>query len=212
MAGVRCVGVASPFVVGILSILSLLLCELTSLGLLEFREGTGLLPLLSPLTARRSVADLLVFCEESVVGGDDLSSNHELSVEVDLLRCRVCSSALPSLLEFSDDGPLSVVEAFCERDRLRRLRSLKNAGIALRSERPVSDVELCKHEVSAMLRVSWKERCQRETSRASRLCRALEVRSKVRSTKFCEAIRGRSCNVPHNGTNECRGLAIVCSD
>lgn len=145
VAGVRDVGVASPFSVGILSMLSLLLCELTSLGLLELREGTGRLPLPLPLMARRSVADLLVFCEESVVGGDDLSSNQELSVDVDLLRCWVCSRPLPSLLEFSDDGPLSVTEGLSDLLRLRRLRSLKNAGIASRSKRPVSDIELCNH-------------------------------------------------------------------
>lgn len=143
--------------VGRLNMLSLLLCELWSFGLLPLREGTGLLlPL--PLIARRSVADLLVFCEESVVGGDDLSSNHELSVEVDLLRCLVCSRPLPlpSLLEFSDDGPLSVA-GLSDFDRRRRLRSFKKAGIALRSERPVSGIELCHHQAFAMQAVWWKE-------------------------------------------------------
>lgn len=126
--------VISPFGVGKLSMLSLLLCELWSFGLLLLREGTGL-PLLLPLVARRSVADLLVFCEERVVGGDDLSSNHELSVDVDLLRCLIGSRPLPlpSLLEFSDDGPLSVA-GLSDLDRRRRLRSFKNAGITLRSE------------------------------------------------------------------------------
>lgn len=68
----------------------------------------------------------LLLCEESVVGGDDLS-NHELSVEVDLF----CGFSLtsPLVLEFPDEPAVSVSVFTDIFERLRRLRSLRNEGI-----------------------------------------------------------------------------------
>lgn len=117
-------------------ILYLLLCELCSLGrgLLPGTRGGVFVPFVPlPLVTsagRLPVERLEVFCEEGVVGEEDLS-NHELRVEEDLLRfCEgsVVTSTSPSLLELPEEGLLSVFlnEAA---ERRRRVRSLRNEGI-----------------------------------------------------------------------------------
>lgn len=107
-----------------------LLCELRTRG--RLLDGTGGTSLVLPLRLGKLLLDL-DFCEESVVGGEDLSS-HELNVEEDLFG-RGRSGASPSLLDVLPDCEPSVpvpfvplvLKLFLERRRM--LRSLRKDGI-----------------------------------------------------------------------------------
>lgn len=123
-------GVESPLRLGMPAMLYLLLWLACKRGRELAGTGGGVF-VPAPLSENKLLVDLVGLWEEWVVGGEDFS-NHELSVELDLLRVWGRSATSPSLLELPEDGPLLSALGNEARERRRMLRSLRNEGITTR--------------------------------------------------------------------------------